>query len=199
MEPRGPEAVRSTQGIVTEDTSTLRILETLSDSADLAQRDIAARTGLNLSKVNFVLKRLSAKGYIKLKRIQDNPHKLRYLYLLTPDGVAAKSRLAYLFLQATLKQYGQVERRVADSVESMAARGIKRVVLWGNTEITDLCLRVIRSMHDRLEVVAVADAAGKHLLAVHPEQVAGLDADAVVVCETEAAGLPRDLPIWKLV
>jgi hypothetical protein len=41
----------------TEDTSTLNVLETLSSDADIHQRKIAAKTGLNLAKVNFVMKK----------------------------------------------------------------------------------------------------------------------------------------------
>ena len=62
-------------------------LETLVASADTHQRQIAAKTGLNLAKVNFVVRHLVERGLVRLKRVRDNPHKLRYLYLLTPEGV----------------------------------------------------------------------------------------------------------------
>lgn len=184
---------------MTEDRSILSVLESLSDSADLPQRKIAARTGLNLAKVNFVLRKLVDKGFVKLKRVRDNPHKLRYLYLLTPEGMAEKSRLTYNFLQRTLKQYNQAERRVAESVESMIAQGIRRVVLWGETELTDLCLRIISEIDGDVRIVGVIDPTGKNPRAIHPDSLASLDVDAVIVCEAELPELPQDISVWRLV
>ncbi len=184
---------------MTEDQSTLSVLEALSEAADLPQRGIAERTGLNLAKVNFVLRALVDKGYVKLKRVKANPHKRRYLYLLTPEGVSAKSRLAYHFVQRTLRQYAAVEDRVAESVERMAARGVRRVVLWGATEITELCLRVLKRSDAPLKVVGVIDPSGRHPQALSVEQLAAVAPDAVIVCEPEAAGLPAGLEAHWLV
>lgn len=81
----------------------------------------------------------------------------------------------------------------------MAARGLQRALLWGHTEITALCLRVMRRLSGSVEVVGVFDPLGRHPLAVHPSRIASVEADAVVVCEPEPSGLPGDLPIWRLV
>jgi len=184
---------------VTEDLPTLSVLETLSEAADLPQRQIAARTGLNLAKVNFVLKALVEKGYVKLKRVRDNPHKLKYLYLLTPEGVAAKSRLAYRFVQRTLRQYADVEDKVAESVRSMVDQGVHRVVLWGCTEITSLCTRVMGELDGLLKVVGVVDPTGADPAALTLDQLDALSADAIVVCQPEADDLPEGIPVFWLV
>jgi EPS-associated MarR family transcriptional regulator len=183
---------------MTEERSVLSVLESLSEAPDTPQRKLAASTGLNLAKVNFVLRRLVDKGYVKLKRVRDNPHKLRYLYLLTPEGVAEKSRLTYRFLRRTLQEYGAAERRVADSVESMAAQGVHAVVLWGATEIAELCLKLIEGQGNGMRVLGVVDPTGRHPRALHPSQVAVLAPDAVVACDAEPAGLPPGIPVWKL-
>ena len=184
--------------ILKEDASTLSVMESLSGEADIHQRKIASQTGLNLAKVNFVLKKLVAKGFVKLQRVRDNPFKRRYLYLLTPDGLAEKSRLTYRFLQRTMKQYQDAESKVADSIESMHARGVRSVVLWGNTGITDLCLRVFEQMDGGLQVLGVVDQTGSHPMAIHPSRLAGLDPDAIFVCDADAEELPADLPAWRL-
>lgn len=184
---------------MTEDLSTLSVLETLSEAADLPQRQIAAKTGLNLAKVNFVLKALVDKGYVKLKRVRDNPHKLKYLYLLTPEGVAAKSRLAYHFVQRTLRQYADVEDRVAESVHAMVDAGVRRVVLWGSTEITGLCTRVMAELDGQVKVIGVIDPTGQDPAALSLDQLAALSADAIVVCQPEAGDLPDAIPVYWLV
>jgi MarR family transcriptional regulator, temperature-dependent positive regulator of motility len=184
---------------MSEERSTLQVLETISVAADSPQRKIAESTGLNLAKVNFVLKKLVDKGFVKLKRVRDNPHKLRYLYLLTPEGLSEKSRLTYRFMQRTLKEYSQAESRIRDSVELMVAQGIRRVIMWGNTEITKVCLRVLSSMDGQVKIVGVVDPSGRHPNALHPSQVQSLDVDAVVVCKPDAEGIPSGLDIWRLV
>ena len=183
---------------MTEDRSPLAVLETISRAADLPQRQIAKSTGLNLAKVNYVLRKLKDKGFVKLKRVRENPHKLRYLYLLTPEGVKEKSRLTYRFMQRTLREYNRAEGRIRESVELMVARGIGRVLLWGNTEITRLCLEVLSAMDGTVRVVGVVDPSGLHPKALHPSQARAMDVDAVVVCEPEAE-VPAGMEVWRLV
>ncbi len=184
--------------MILEDQSTLSVLESLSGGPDLHQRKIAECTGLNLSKVNFVLRKLVDKGMVKLQRVRDNPQKRRYLYLLTPAGVAEKSRLTYHFIKRSMRSYQEAERKVADAIESMAAQGVKRVVLWGNTEITEMCLRLFATMNGGIQVLGVVDASGAHPLSVHPERVGVMDAEAIFVCDDSARDLPANLPVWRI-
>lgn len=186
---------------MSEDRSILSILETLSASANTAQRTIAAQTGLNLAKVNFVMRRLVDKGFVKLKRVRDNPNKWRYLYLLTPEGILEKSRLTYGFLQRSIKEYYEAERRVKAGVEEMLAQGIRRIVLYGNNEVTDLCLRLLdeTTNGEDIKVVGVVDHAGEHPLSVSISQLLDLGADAIVVCDGEVGALPNGIPIRRLV
>ncbi len=184
---------------MSEDFSTLSVLETLAESADLPQRKIAARTGLNLAKVNFVIKKLTTRGWIKLKRVKDNPHKLRYLYLLTPEGIAAKSRLAYKFVQRALAQYTDVQLKIEQSLMTMAENGVGRIVLWGSNEITDLCLQILSTKPNGLSVVAVVDPGGKNSKAIVPSQLGKIEADAVLICDPDTSELSDDLPVHWLV
>lgn len=169
-----------------EDTSTLRLLETIAQDADLPQRSMAARTGLNLAKVNFLLRRLKEKGLIKLRRVRDNPHKLRYLYLLTPEGAAEKTRLTYRFLRRQLNQYNRAEQRVRRTLERMEAAGVRRLLLWGRNEISELCLRLVAQRGGRLRVVAVVDPRRPAEKRPDDGDLARLEPDAVLVCDAES-------------
>ena len=184
--------------VILEDRSTLSVLESLSCGPDLHQRKIAEHSGLNLAKVNFVLKKLVERGMVKLQRLRDNPQKRGYLYLLTPAGVAEKSRLTYRFIQRSLRQYRDAERKVADSAELMRARGVRRVLFWGQSEITDMCLGVFEKMAGDMEVLGVVDKTGSHPMAIHPSRCAALGADAIFVCDDEAGDLPEGIPIWRI-
>jgi len=180
-----------------EDRHTLSVLESLSENSDVNQRKIAHQTGLNLAKVNFVLKKLTEKGFIKLQRVKENPHKRRYLYLLTPAGMAEKSRLTYRFLKNTLRQYEEAESRVRDCIESMVAQGVRRVALWGRTEITELCLRVLNSMDGHIKVIGVVDTQDRHNSSLTPYMLDSMVVDAILVCEDKCLP-PPGYQTWRL-
>jgi EPS-associated MarR family transcriptional regulator len=184
---------------MTQDQQILSVLESLSRSADMPQRKIAQHTGLNLAKVNFVLRKLKDKGFIKLKRVRDNPHKLKYLYLLTPDGLAEKSRLTYRFLKKAIAEYNQAESVIEESVQTMLADGIRRVVLWGNNEITKLFLKITSRLDNKIRVCGIVDPSGRNPDAIKPEKIGALAVDAVVACEGEVVDIPDGVRTWRLV
>lgn len=178
--------------------STLTVLETLSNESNIHQRKIAAKTGLNLAKVNFVMRKLVEKGFVKLIRAKNCPHKRRYLYLLTPAGMAEKSRLTYHFLQRTLLKYQEAERKVVSCVDQMAAQGLRRLVLWGNTGITDLCLGLIDRLQNEVVVIGVVDQQRMHPISIDPSRLNASNVDAILICDPESADLPEGIPVWKI-
>ena len=181
-----------------EDKSTLTVLETLYHDSNIHQRKIAENTGLNLAKVNFLMRKFVEKGFVKLQKANRNPHKRRYLYLLTPKGLAEKRRLTYYFLQQTLAQYQVAERKIAECVELMVARGVNRVVLWGNTEITDLCIDLIERLECSIEVIGVADSTGLHPRSIEPSMHNAHDCDAIFACDPDIPEFPSEVLVYKL-
>lgn len=188
----------ASQSLLTEDLSILSVLESLAGAADVPQRQIAANTGLNLAKVNFVLRRLIEKGFVKLNRVRTNPHKLAYWYLLTPEGLAEKSRLTYAFVRRVLGEYTVAEAQLEERLREMTTHGVRRVVLVGANEITEFCLRILAKLEPKLQVLGVVDKSGQHPLTLRLEDVGGLAPDALVVCEAGARGLPTGLPAINL-
>jgi hypothetical protein len=67
------------------------------------------------------------KGHVKFQRAVNNPDKRAYLYVLTPTGLKAKSRLTYRFLQNALRFYNDVEARMRQRLMEMAASGVERI------------------------------------------------------------------------
>ena len=78
----------------------------------MSQRGLAADLGVSLGSVNYCLKALVAKGFVKAEFSKAN--KLGYAYLLTPSGIAAKSRLTASFLRRKQAEYNQLEKEIAD-------------------------------------------------------------------------------------
>jgi EPS-associated MarR family transcriptional regulator len=90
------------------DTS-YRVLALLSQNPDLTQRELAEKVGVSVGGVNYCLKALVEKGWIKIDNFSQSKNKFGYIYLLTPDGVAQKVLLAGQFLKRKLREYEQLK------------------------------------------------------------------------------------------
>jgi DNA-binding MarR family transcriptional regulator len=117
----------------------LRILTEISQRHDLTQRGLAASLGIALGLANLYVKRLARKGYIKITTIPPN----RVGYLLTPRGLAEKTRLTYEFMEYSLRLYRGTRGMLRDVLTSLAARGQRRIVLYGTGEAAELAYLTI--------------------------------------------------------
>jgi EPS-associated MarR family transcriptional regulator len=97
--------------ILTEESS-LQVLRLLEKKPQLTQRELAAELGISLGKVNFCVQALLAKGFIKLQNFRGSRNKLAYAYLLTPAGIAAKSNLAFSYLQIKIAEYERLQTEI---------------------------------------------------------------------------------------
>ena len=87
----------------------MRLLE---NNPEMTQRELASTLGISLGAANFCLRALVDKGWIKLDNFKKNPSKLGYLYLLTPKGVAAKTKLTTQFLKRKLVEYKELKTEI---------------------------------------------------------------------------------------
>jgi EPS-associated MarR family transcriptional regulator len=83
----------------------LRMLET---SPECSQRHIAEALGVSLGGVNYCLKALIAKGYVKMANFTQSNNKLRYAYVLTPSGISERALLTGRFLQRKMKEHAAI-------------------------------------------------------------------------------------------
>ena len=88
---------------------TLKLLE---DNPTITQRSLAKEVGINVSSINFCLKALVEKGWIKMGNFSKSPDKLSYAYLLTPTGVAEKAALTKRFLQRKMAEYEKLRTEI---------------------------------------------------------------------------------------
>lgn len=78
----------------------------------MTQRTLAKEVGINVSSINFCLKALLEKGWIKMGNFSKNPNKLGYAYLLTPIGMAEKAALTKSFLQRKMAEYEKLREEI---------------------------------------------------------------------------------------
>ena len=77
-----------------------------------SQRDLAKELGFSLGKLNYCLKALKKKGLIKINSFKKNPNKLNYIYVLTPKGIAAKTKLTINFMRRKMKEYDELKKEL---------------------------------------------------------------------------------------
>ena len=88
------------------------LLRKIKNNPNSSQRELAEDLGFSLGKLNYCLKALKAKGFIKIQNFQKNPNKINYLYVLTPKGIAEKTKLTINFMKRKLKEYDELKIRV---------------------------------------------------------------------------------------
>lgn len=88
------------------------VLRRLHQSPDLSQRVLAKELGISLGSINFCFQALVEKGWIKMQNFSQSQHKLRYAYLLTPAGIAEKSKLTAEFLKRKTVEYEALQREI---------------------------------------------------------------------------------------
>jgi len=89
-----------------------QILRFIDKSPNSSQRNIAKEMGVSLGKINYTLKALRNKGYIKLNNFKKNKNKSNYLYILTPNGILIKSKLAYKFMKQKFQEYEELKKEL---------------------------------------------------------------------------------------
>ncbi len=87
-----------------EDTY-FRVLRMLQDNPDMTQREIAEKLGISTSGLNYCLKALIDKGWVKVQNFSQSKNKFGYIYVLTPQGIAEKAVLTGRFLKRKMQEY----------------------------------------------------------------------------------------------
>ena len=93
----------------------LNILRKIQSKSDITQRDLANELGFSLGKLNYCLKALKIKGLIKIKNFEKNKSKMNYMYLLTPKGISAKTKLTINFMKKKMAEYDELQKELGDN------------------------------------------------------------------------------------
>lgn len=138
----------------TEAHRDLKLLDAIAKDAQVTQRSLASKLGIALGLTNLYLKRLARKGYIKLVNIQPN----RIRYLITPKGIAEKTRLTYEFMEYSLHLYRQARQHLRAVLQPLAGAAPKRIAIYGTGEAAELAYLSLRELG--LEPAAILDGTG---------------------------------------
>ncbi|GIK39320.1 MAG: hypothetical protein BroJett011_31530 [Chloroflexota bacterium] len=112
----------------------LEILNHIEENPDTTQADLAIQLGVAVGSVNWYLKRLINKGYIKVTQMQ----RRRLRYLLTPKGLAEKAHLTTSFMQASLHWYRETRETSKELLDQVKQAGYDTVCIEGDNDLADI-------------------------------------------------------------
>ncbi len=116
-------------------TADLTILEHIEKEPDTTQATLAEAVGVAVGTINWHLKRLIAKGYIKVKRAERKKLK----YIITPEGIALRARLTLDYIQNSFNMYRLVRERVLAALTELKAKDIHEVRIEGEGDVAEVC------------------------------------------------------------
>ena len=90
----------------------LNVMRKIRQKPNLSQRDLALELGFSLGKLNYCLKELKIKGFVKMNNFKKNKNKMKYIYVLTPGGIAAKTKLTINFMKRKMQGYDELKKEI---------------------------------------------------------------------------------------
>ena len=121
--------------IPSESARELALLEHIESNPDVTQASLATQLGVAVGTVNWHLKRLIDKGYIKIKRAERK--KLRYI--ITPEGIALRTLLTVDYIEQQFLLYRNTRQRVREHLELLKNAGYEEVSILGEGDVADIC------------------------------------------------------------
>ena len=113
----------------------LALLENIENDPDVTQASLATKLNVAVGTINWHLKRLIDKGYVKIKRAERR--KLRYI--ITPEGIALRARLTVDYIERSFDLYHKTRQRVKDHLQTARAAGYSRLRIRGDGDVADIC------------------------------------------------------------
>ncbi len=89
------------------------VLRIIQKKPETSQRELAEKVGFSLGKLNYCLKSLQKKGFVKLQNFQKQSNKINYLrYVITPKGISVRSKLTINFMKSKMKEYDELKKEL---------------------------------------------------------------------------------------
>ena len=96
----------------------LNVLRKIFREPNSSQRKLASDLNLSLGKLNYILNSLRNKGLVKIKNFKNNKRKINYIYLLTPSGIAYKTKLTVNYMKKLSKEYEALKKDLNNNNEN---------------------------------------------------------------------------------
>ena len=117
-----------------EELRTLTLFNTVENSPEINQRQLAQELGVSLGLTNTYFQRVLKKGWVRAKQVKPR----RWLYFLTPKGALEKSRLSLSYMQRTLESFRELKSKGDDHLRILSKKGVCGIHLCGDKDLTEV-------------------------------------------------------------
>ena len=101
----------------------LKVLRHIEANPEITQRELAQELGISLGKVNYCLKALIQRGWVKASNFKNSNNKSAYAYLLTPTGIERKARITLSYLKRKVEEYESLKTEIEELRREVASGG----------------------------------------------------------------------------
>ena len=157
----------------------LRLLEEVEATAQVSQRHLAHQLGIALGVANLLVRNLAKKGYIRVSQVGWR----RWVYVVTPAGLARKVHLTLDYVQRFLDHYRRVRTLLAEELGALVTTADSRIAIYGTNDLTELVYLGLRDagvtrieFFDRLSGASLLGMPVRGLDSLNPD-----DYDRVIV------------------
>ena len=88
----------------------LKVLNKINKEKKISQRLLSKKLGISLGKINYCLKELKKKGFVKIRNFKQSKKKIKYLYVLTPKGLKLKTKITIKFMKQKMQEYETLKK-----------------------------------------------------------------------------------------
>jgi EPS-associated MarR family transcriptional regulator len=122
----------------TQEETHYQVMRLLEENPDLTQRELAQSLGVSVGRVNYCLKALIDKGFVKMKNFTYSKNKFGYIYVLTPSGLAEKALITQRFLQRKMYEYEFLKVEIETLRAQIAENSLNNKTISSNQQSENL-------------------------------------------------------------
>jgi DNA-binding PadR family transcriptional regulator len=126
-----------------EELTDYNILKTIESDSTVSQRRLSSQMELNVASVNFALKRLVKKGFIRMVGV--NPRRIQYF--ITPEGLREKIQLAYSFFGRNLHFYKEIRSDIESRITKATNGREAEIAIYGVGELSEIAYMAVSAMN----------------------------------------------------
>ena len=141
------------------------LLEEIERDPDTTQATLADKLGVAVGTVNWHVKRLVAKGYVKVKRAERR--KLRYI--ITPEGISLRARLTVAYVENSMHLYRETRRQAQAALQTARHQGVTSIMIDGEGDIADVAR--LTCLEEGFEVATGSPDGNTAVLEIRGQQI----------------------------
>ena len=113
----------------------LDILEEIEENPNATQATIANQMNVAIGTVNWHLKRLIEKGFVKIQRCE----KRKLKYIITPEGLSLRAKLTLDYIHSSFELYRLIRQRMNAVLDRCVQDNFTSIYIEGNGDVYDIC------------------------------------------------------------